>query len=336
MRKFLSVFLPVLFCFSLMAVPVEAQTSRPKILYVDSYSPDFAWVRDIMKGMARGFGVYYKGDHFDDSRSDVDLEVFHMDTKTHQSEEYKKDAALRAKRFIDAWQPDILIISDDNAAKYLVVPYLMDSSLPILFCGINWDAGPYGFPNEHITGMVEVTLVPQTLAILQKYAQGSRIGVLGSDTLTERKNVEHYQKIFDVQFHQIEFAEDFLELKGKFSMMQENNDILLLLEMQSVKGFDNEEMKRFVQQNTKIITGSMDTFLAPYVVVSCAKKGQEQGEWVAQKALEILQGKSPSDIPLARNKEAKILLNMHLAQKLGIKFSMDLITRAEFVNGPDH
>lgn len=41
-----------------------------------------------------------------------------MDTKLNNAEAFKRQAA---KRIIDEWTPDVVVSSDDNATKYLIV-----------------------------------------------------------------------------------------------------------------------------------------------------------------------------------------------------------------------
>jgi ABC-type uncharacterized transport system substrate-binding protein len=69
----------------------------------------------------------------------------------------------------------------------------------------------------------------------------------------------------------------------------------------------------------------------PFALIGFTKVPQEQGEWSANTALEIIAGKSPKDIPVVTNKKAKVYLNMRLAKKFGIKFPIELIERATFV-----
>ncbi len=52
------------------------------------------------------------------------LKIIHIDTKRNKAEEYKRNAALDAKAVIDSWKPEVVITSNDIAAKYLIVPYL--------------------------------------------------------------------------------------------------------------------------------------------------------------------------------------------------------------------
>jgi ABC-type uncharacterized transport system substrate-binding protein len=64
-------------------------------------------------------------------------------------------------------------------------------------------------------------------------------------------------------------------------------------------------------------------------VFGLAKVIGEQGKWAASTALEIIDGRDPSDIPLTRNKEGQILVNLNLAEKLDIVFSPEILKNAE-------
>ena len=115
-----------------------------KVLYIDSYHQGYAWSDGITKGIEEAL-----------KDSGAELKVHRMDTKKKPSEEFKKEAAEKAKALIEEYKPDVVIASDDNAAKYLIAPYYKDSEQPFVFCGVNWDAGVYGFPTANITGMVD-------------------------------------------------------------------------------------------------------------------------------------------------------------------------------------
>ena len=108
-------------------------------------------------------------------------------------------------------------------------------------------------------------------------------------------------------------------------------DILILPAWQGTKGWDEKEAMDFILTHTEIPSGAEVPFMAKYVLASFAKDPTEQGEWAANTALEILKGKKPEEIPITTNKKAKVILNMKLANKLGIKFPMELVERATFV-----
>lgn len=62
---------------------------------------------------------------------------FLMDTKRNTSQDYIENKSNQLYDSIIKINPDILIVSDDNAVKYIVQPKLDKLSMPIVFCGVN-------------------------------------------------------------------------------------------------------------------------------------------------------------------------------------------------------
>lgn len=301
-------------------LPSKAYAAN-KILFIDSYHEEYIWSADITAGIKSVLNT----------RDDVVLKIFRMDTKRNQSEEFKQNAALEAKELIDTWQPDVVIASDDNASKYLIAPYFMNKELPFVFCGLNWDASTYGFPVDNVTGMIEVALFESIIEKLKLYADGNRIGYLASATISEQKEYENILKRFDVKLN-ARFVKTFSELQEAYLELQEETDMVLIQECRSVQGFDHKKMIAFVAENTKVPTGALQKYLIHYALLTFAKIGEEQGEHAARTALEIIDGASPEDIPIVANKKAKIYLNMRLAKKMGIKFPMELIENGHLIS----
>jgi hypothetical protein len=119
-----------------------------KILWVSSYHEGYEANDDIERGIRAAL-----------KDRAVQLQVLHMDTKRNDAEDFGRQAGLRALAMVKEFAPDVVIASDDNAQKYLVVPYLLHTGIPIVFCGVNWDASIYGYPTNNVTGMVEVDLI---------------------------------------------------------------------------------------------------------------------------------------------------------------------------------
>ena len=72
--------------------------------------------------------------------------------------------------------------------------------------------------------------------------------------------------------------------------------------------------------------------MARFSLITLANKPEEQGEWAARTAMQILAGTVPQDISVTTNKRARIFLNMELAKVLDIKFPIELIERATFTS----
>ena len=313
--------------------PQKAQADRPKkkVLFVDSYHRGYEWNDGVVNGLLPTFGAKLnEDDSIDNSESNVDLRIFRMDTKRNTSEEFKQQSALKAKNIIESWRPDVVIVSDDNAFKYLVMPYYKDANLPIVFCGLNWDASIYGAPYSNTTGMIEVSLLKQLMEQLRLYSRGNRIGFLSCDVITSRKEAKYYRSLFNLDIME-EYVNNFEDWKKTYLEMQQNFDMIIFHNNAGINDWNKDEAIELIRTHTIVPVGTINPWIAEYALLAYAKVPEEQGEWVANATLEILSGKSPSNIPIVKNKKAKVYLNMEIARKLGITFPMELISQAEFV-----
>jgi ABC-type uncharacterized transport system substrate-binding protein len=289
-----------------------------KILIVHSYHPEIKGVIEKNKGLIsvlKNVGVEYK--------------IIYMDTKRNTGEDFKKKSALMAKDTIEDYRPDVIITFDDNAFKYLIMPYFKDSELPVVFAGIDWDASMYGAPYSNTTGMVSVALVPQMIDYTKKHARGERIGWLGYDTFTARKETKAYQDILGITMS-IHYVTNFKEWQNTFLKLQTETDIIIHSGMLTgMKDWDEYEAAKFALNNIKVPIGAVDKVIMCCSVFGLVKIPSEKGEWTAKTALEIIGGKAPSDIPLTRNKKGEIILNLDLAEKLDIAFDVKILKNAQ-------
>lgn len=311
---------------------LNTKGERKKILYINSYDLDYNWSLGMLKGTLEVLDVGIDSNlNLDDSRSLVEFKLFNMKTKKNTSLEYKKKVSLEAKALIDSWQPDVVICTEDNASKFLIVPYFKDSKLPFVFCGVNWSASEYGFPCSNVTGMIEVFPIQAVLDTVRPFAKGDRVGFLSHDTLSEHKNAKYIEKIYGLDLVS-RFVTDFDEFEKSFKELQTESDMLMLIEHETIKGFDEKRLRDLTENYTTIPTFSFASRRLENYLIIFRRLAEEQGEWAARAALEILHGKSPEDIPLSMNKKAGVRLNMKMAKKLGIKFPMELIQQSTFVS----
>ena len=304
--------------------------SKKKLLFVNSYHKGYLWSDDIEKALIQTLGLKVKLDgSFDTSKSSVQFKIFRMDTKLNQSEDFKKQAALSAKAIIDEWNPDIVVACDDNASKYLIVPYFKKSSIPFIFCGVNWSASEYGFPTSNVTGMVEVAPTRRTISLLQQYSKGSRIGFIGANTFTGRKSIKYIQEKENIPFSSGKLVESFAEWKQEYLNLQSTVDMLFWLNPIGIKGWNDSEAISFILKNTRIPTGASTDSEIRFALIGATKVAAEQGLWAGKTALRILKGESPSNIPIKRNRHSQLYINEELSKKMGIIFPPELLERAK-------
>ncbi|MCG8567394.1 MAG: hypothetical protein MI747_20165 [Desulfobacterales bacterium] len=315
------VYMGTLFIASLFfAMTVQAaDLSGKKVLFIDSYHQGYGWSDGITQGVKSAIGP-----------TGAELKTIQLDTKRNTDEAFKKEAALKAKGIIESFKPDVVIAADDNASKFLIMPYFKDAATPFVFCGVNWDVSGYGYPYANVTGMIEVTPVPQLIEQLAPFAQGDKIGFLGPDTITAHKESSNWDKTFGIKAVTY-FAKDFEDWKAGFQKLQAETDILIIDSDGGLYSDNKADMKAFVEQNAKKPIGTTYDFMAPYALITFAKVAQEQGFWAGETAAKILSGTAPGQIPMVKNKEGKLIINMKIAAALGIEIPYELAENAESV-----
>jgi len=293
--------------------------SGRKILLVDSYHEGYEW----SDGTVRGFLNKIKD-------SGVQYRIVRMDTKRHPDEAFKQAAGLKVKAVIDEYKPDVVVAADDNAFKYVVVGHYKNVALPFVFCGVNWEVASYGAPFANTTGILEVASIPELVTMLKEYAKGTRIGFLAADNETQRKEAEAYKQFLNIATTQI-FVKNFSDWKKEYLGLQQAVDILLVGNYSGMEGWDNDAAKVFVEENTRIPTGTIYEFVAPYAMVGLAKVAEEHGEWAGEAALKILKGTTPSAIPVASSQKGKLFVNLRIANRLGVAVNPALLKQAEII-----
>lgn len=301
---------------TLAARPAHAQAGK-KVLFVNSYHQGYEWSDGIEAGAAKVLQA-----------SGVKLEFFRMDTKRNGDEKSKKAAGLAAKALIERLRPDAVILSDDNAVKYVLEPYFKDAATPFVFCGVNWDPSPYGLPYKNTTGMIEVALTAQIIDKLQDYAKGKRVGFLSVDNETERIEQKAYRDQLKLTFAEERLVKSFADWKAAFTELQGKVDVLFLGNYAGLGGWNEAEARAFVEASTRIPSGTMYDFMMPYAMLGLTKLATEQGLWAGKATVQILGGTAPSAIPLARNKEGQIMVNVKLAARGGVVFKPELVRNA--------
>ncbi|MCB1829087.1 MAG: hypothetical protein H6964_05910 [Chromatiaceae bacterium] len=314
-----SLFKPLLLTMALAGSAIAGDFDGKRVLFIDSYHAGYEWSDGVTAGVERTL-----------QGSGVELKVFRMDTKRNKEDAFKQEAAQKAKAEIDSFKPDVVIAADDNASKFLIQPFYKDAALPFVFCGVNWDESVYGYPYKNVTGMVEVSGVKELVGLLQQFAKGGRIGLLAEDSLTERKEAENYKSKLGIEV-QPAYIQSFAEWKQKFTEMQDQVDILIIGNTAGLPDFDEQAATAHALANAKIPSGAVQTGPMSFALVGYLKVAEEQGSWAAESALKILGGTSPADIPITRNKDGKIVINLKMAEASGIDIPYSLIETATLV-----
>ena len=242
-----------------------------------------------------------------------------MDTKRKKDEQSKQQAAEAARALIESWKPDIVITADDNAAKYLIVPFYRDAPLPVVFSGINWTAKEYGFPFSNVTGMVEVAPIrPMLEAAMETVGGGGSAFYLGADTLTERKNLARFESAaaelgLKLQSKLVATANEWL---ATHAAVQNEHQFIVLGSYSGIKDWETRaaEIEDTVRRQTRRLSVTNHGWMMPFATLGMTKVPEEQGQWSAEAALAILDGTPPSEIPIIANRRWDVWVNEKLLE----------------------
>ena len=289
--------------------------SSKKCIYINSYHDGFVWSDTIAKNL--------KNELIDS----CEIIQFNMDTKRNKSIDYIQKKALEAKLLIDTEKPDIVITSDDNAAKYLIKPYYKDSHIPFVFNGVNWSAKEYGFPYSNVTGMIEVTPINELFKVAVYITSGKKGIFIGDDTITDKKDLKQFLKFAKKRNISLDSAllNTFEEWQQKYKEAQTKYDFIVLGHNSAIKNWDDKQAKEFLLQNTKKLVLTTYSWMVPFSTIGLTIRPEEQGTWAGNTAKAILNGYPIKNIAITTNHIWNKSINMSLVNVSTVKIPKDII-----------
>lgn len=310
----------VLLALVLIAQAGPAEAAPPaRCLYVSSYHAGYEWNDGIERGLQSTL------------RDRCEIRKFYMDGKRNLDEAFAKAKALEAKRFIEAWKPDIIIAADDNVSKFLIMPYYRNAAIPVVFCGLNWTAEPYGYPYRNATGMIEVGPIDQLLSEVLNTVKNPRRGVfLSADEITQNKEFAMSRELYNRRRIDLTHTavRTFADWQAGFSAAQENADFIVIGNHAGINDWNDAAARRHVRQHGRRFTVTYLEWMAPFAMLTMAKIADEQGEWAGKVATLILSGTPPSKIPVVANRRWNMFVNPRLLDKAGIHLSTEILQKA--------
>ncbi|MGE0084981.1 MAG: ABC transporter substrate-binding protein [Desulfococcaceae bacterium] len=309
--------------------PAEAQESKKfKVLAVFSYEESHPFTADYKEGIEPVLG------------NDCEIRYFFMQTKMNFDGGPEK--AKQAFALYQEFQPDGVIIADDDAQAMFVVPYLKDSvKTPVIFCGVNAEPEKYGYPASNITGILERLHIRESISLVQQLIPSAKhIGFLMKEsplavfvTAQMDKEADTYSAISAG----VRYPKTLKEALAMAEEFKTSCDMLYATGLEGLLGEDGKPLKEKKMYKTVIrafgkpVIGSNAYQVRLGALCSVVQRMQEQGEVAAQMLLKAMQGTPVSQIPITRNQEGKRVLNVSVLKELGIKPQAEVLTKTEFV-----
>ena len=300
-----------------------SQREKQLIYYINSYHEGYPPSDEAMRAIRDAFPA-----------ESYDLQIRFMDSKRNPSKEWLSTSADSFSVEINTLKPHAVILSDDDAVKYMRNFMVKKPETPFVFCGVNWSAEQYKLPRENVTGMLEVLPLKQAIEkLLNIYPESKRIAILSENSLSERNNTTLLDTLYrhlglEPEYH---LVDNFETWKVSFIALQSTADIIYIPTNGAIAGWNNAEAKAFVNKYSVKPSFTCDDFMMPYVAVGLTKIPYEQGEWAASAVKNILDGTFPADIPYTPNHQSKNWLNLSLAEKIGLNPGSEWMTNSTII-----
>ena len=311
----------------LLAWSLPAAGGPFKVLVVMSYEQDNPWCEGIRQGIDSVLAPV------------AEISYFYLNTKADfQGGPARAEGAAALYREL---QPDGVIAADDDAQSMFVVPFLKDKvRTPVMFCGVNAEAAAYGFPNSHISGVLERGHVAGTLALVQQLLPKVRKAcfVVGDSPAGRALEAQVAGEKSDYPARVGGFfkARTVADLR-QFSRPLASCDALYI---DSLEGIADDAGRRLVNREVfdvlfglykGPILGANPYHVEEGALCAVVKTGQEQGSLAAQQLLKAMQGTPVSQVPVTRNFRGRLMINIDTLDRMGIRPKPIVLQGADLV-----
>lgn len=297
-----------------------------KIYHVMSYHSPWEWTDMQLEG-------------FQGALADVpaEYEIFQMDAKNFSSSDWLESKGKEARERIDAWQPDLIYASDDEAQDY-VTRYYANTHIPIVFSAVNRDPADYGMAGaDNVTGVLEIEHFRENLALLRELDPSVRnIAAVFDDSRLWEPVIERMKaQITDfpgLKLSHVDIIHTFEEYKRKMLQYQTEADAVALIGIFNFKDKDGQnahyqEVLKWTAENSQLPDFSFWKDRASHGTLSTVTvSGYAQGWQAGELAKAILtESRKPSELPVKSSAKSEAIISLARANKLGLKIKSSLL-----------
>lgn len=306
-----------------------------KIFVVHSYDNSYIWCKHINEGISESL-----------KQLNVEYKYFYMDAKNNPTTQNLRATAAEAFKLIQEYKPNIIIAADDPVQEYLVSPYLNKTKYNVIFCGVNANPSIYGFPSENVSGVRErwhyreafkllKQIVPEakTAAFIVEDSESGRFVL--DDMLEDFKD----SGPFALTLIGVKKVRTLQEFKAEVLKYNKKADALALGLYQSLFDAETGKMASPAETTawihsvvTKPTIGFADVAAEQGMLCGILESAHEQGYLAGAMAQEVLAQKiKPGALPMRRNKNGVVLVNLRTAERIGVNIPFEIIEAAGVV-----
>jgi PAS domain S-box-containing protein len=278
-----------------------ADRRSPQVLVLHSYHAGYAWTDDIMRGILSTFQRSGVG---------VDSDVEYMDSRRHSAPEDLQQLYVYYRHKFKNLKFDV-IISSDNAALELLLKHQDElfPQTPVAFCGVE-TLEQYSLANRSLfTGVIEATEDLPTVAAALKLHPKARRVVSITDYQPTLQAARVGTAKLQTTFPQLEIVfidprslrmSDLVEKLKGFPAESTIGLLGAFFRNDFGETFTVEDVTRRISQTCPFpLYGVHTNTFGHGIVGGKLNNGFFQGAEVTRRALAILRGTSPADLPIS-------------------------------------
>lgn len=320
------------------SIPTAEVGGQPfRLFLVRTYSEEDSWSNRIRTGVLERLAQL---DYAQASQNLVFSE-FALRAETLRDSVEIEDRVATAIQEIKEFNPDVVIVADDEAARWIIRRY-PDPTQPFVFCGLNTRAWEYGLSRLSVTGVLETTYPLQTvyLAGAMEGRLPEKVLFLSDESIASTAESEEMRTtllsaedvaIEEFVSNQTSDWEDWqalvLEEAGTF-------DLLLLGYFKNLVNDDGD----YIPERT-VLQWTLENSPTPVfglqlntsedgAVGGLAVSGYTQGQEAAELALEIFRGAEPASLSHRIPKRNVLVVNVVAARYWDLDVPLELLIAA--------
>ncbi|QJB54911.1 ABC transporter substrate binding protein [Pseudodesulfovibrio sp. zrk46] len=300
----------------LTGAQTQSWASQRTVLIVYSYNEELAWTQQCDRGIRQALS------------NDVTIERLYMDTKRLPQHEFADRAKAIMKGF-HRLQPDLVMLSDDNALR-LLGPEIAASGTPVVYFGINGNPRDYFIDlPANVVGIIErIPVFHWARVIFEIVPDADSLVVLMDDSPTadaiiksafnRRTKVQLGEK--EVDLLKVRYFEDW----KRFIQETEHGAILMpvyhTLKDAAGTHIPFEKVIKWTSANSRVpVFASQDYAVGDEGVVgSHTVLGEEHGRLAGIMAKKILEGVSALQLSVADDQSGAYYFNRNQLERFGL------------------
>jgi ABC-type uncharacterized transport system substrate-binding protein len=306
----------------------EGPGAKKKVLVVMSYHQDYEGEKEIARGLEENLpGAAFR--------------YFYLNAK-YDYQGGKRMGAEAHRVFLE-YQPDAVVAVDDPAQVFFVVPFLRGRvKVPVIFCGVNFEAGKYGYPATNVTGVLEKKHYRESLGFASLVAPSLKsVAVIYMDNLTNRQNLEQIEA--EEGDYPLAIAgkypvESLTELLKLVTRLEGEVDGIMALNLSGIvdargASMDGAEVIRLLAESCRLPTiGASSWEISAGLLCGVIKSDKEQGVISAALLKKLWAGAAIADLPVMSNSNGSRQVNIATLKRLGLTLTPEAVLGTELLS----